>query len=176
MVVTTPSAADTVLGTVELLEQILLEASCLNILSSQRSSSFWQSTITRSPNLQIALFLKTDPKAHSTQASIKRATSASWIDLPAPISASSITAKEVSRMSDGASQGLLVNPFLRTVLGRTSQLCYQEDVQKEFFRYRIPSLYTRYPQARELVAQDPMKRKHRLVTQPGVQQATVIMI
>ncbi|KAF7187886.1 hypothetical protein HII31_10786 [Pseudocercospora fuligena] len=54
----THTACHAVLNTTELLESILFQLPIQQVLCVQRASKQWQNTIARSPNLQVALFLK----------------------------------------------------------------------------------------------------------------------
>ena len=54
------------LGIVELLEQILSNLPCIDIVRVQRVSTFWRSAIAHSPILQLGLFTQTEVASAST--------------------------------------------------------------------------------------------------------------
>jgi hypothetical protein len=117
-------AGNAVLNTVELLEQILLETECVDVILGQRVSRFWRSTIKKSTTLQTTTFarLKT---ASETWLQPLIVQSYAHDPLPLPllvflhilpvrITGSEVGVRQVSSALSGPSRTTVFNPFFRT--------------------------------------------------------------
>lgn len=150
------SAASTVLGVVELLEQVLLNSRCVDVWQFQRVSKFWYSTIAGSPALQAALF---KPKAQGSDTWLKESS-----PLQRPNHDIQLTAQQVLAAIDGIPQKVVMNPLIHHV-------CACLSGSPEDTLVYTTSLYEIVPNGCSL--EPPAILSAMLLTQPGAKCVVV---